>query len=148
VLQELRIEEKDTLLVLNKIDRLDSPERLEGVLRKYPLAVPISAAKRIGIDKLVWAVSDTLSKGFLDLDIETGVDNGRLMAYLAAHGEILSKRFSDLRVIIHCRLPQKHLRRVTEPGTIVRSHEGNGHDPGNGAVFGSGPALNGAYANP
>src|SRR5688500_1712421 len=71
VLQELRIEEKDTLLVLNKIDQLDSPERLEGVLRRYPHAIPISAAKRIGIDKLMWVVSDSLSRNFLDLDVET-----------------------------------------------------------------------------
>lgn len=138
VLQELQIEEKDTLLVLNKIDRIYSPERLEGVLRRYPHAVPISAAKRVGIDKLMWAVSDTLSKSFLDLDIETGVENGRLMAYLAAHGEVLSKRFSDSRVVIHCRLPQKHLGRVSEPGTVVRTHEGNGHAVGGGNGNGKG----------
>jgi GTP-binding protein HflX len=130
VLRELHIEEKDTLLVLNKIDRLESPERLEGVLRRYPAAVSVSAKRRLGIDNLLWAVSDSLSRNFLDLDIETGVDNGRLMAYLAAHGEIMSRRFNDTRVVIHCRLPHKHLGRVTEPGTIVRRHETNG----NGAV--------------
>jgi GTP-binding protein HflX len=146
VLQELHLEEKDTLLVLNKIDQLDSPERLEGVLRRYPHAVAISAAKRIGIDKLMWAVSDTLSKHFLDLDVETGVDNGRLMAYLAAHGEVLSKRFSDSRVVIHCRLPEKHVARVNEPGTSVRKHVANGHstgshpydNDGNGSANGNG----------
>ncbi|MGE0756672.1 MAG: GTPase HflX [Pirellulaceae bacterium] len=127
VLQELHIEEKNTLLVLNKLDRVESPDQLESVLRRYPHAVPISAAERTGLDKLMWAVSDALSRGFLDLDVETGVENGRLMAYLAAHGEILSKRFSDSRVIIHCRLPQKHLGRVHDEGTIVRRHEGNGH---------------------
>jgi GTP-binding protein HflX len=127
VLRELHIEEKDTLLVLNKIDRLESPERLEGVLRRYPAAIPVSAAKQIGIDKLMWAVSDALSRNFLDLDIETGVDNGRLMAYLAAHGEVLSSRFNDTRVVIHCRLPQKYLGRVSESGTVVRQHETNGH---------------------
>ncbi len=130
VLRELHIEEKDTLLVLNKIDRLDSPERLEGVLRHYPGAIPVSAARNLRIDKLLWAVSDALSRNFLDLDIETGVDNGRLMAYLAAHGEVMSRRFNDTRVIIHCRLPQKHLGRVSEPGTVVRRHETNG----NGAI--------------
>ena len=83
---------------------------------------PISAAKQQGFDKLMWAVSDALSRNFVDLDIETGVENGRLMAYLAAHGEIMSRRFNDTRVVIHCRLPQKHLGRVQEPGTDVRPH--------------------------
>ena len=129
VLQELHIDEKDTILVLNKVDQLDAPERLEGVWRRYPHAVPISAARRQGLDKLLWAVSDALSRNFLDLDVETGVDNGRLMAYLAAHGEVLSRRFNDTRVIIHCRLPQKYLGRVQEPGTNVRTHQ---HDQAGG----------------
>ena len=43
VLQELGIEEKDTLLVLNKIDRLADRGQLEPVLQRYPNAVPISA---------------------------------------------------------------------------------------------------------
>jgi GTP-binding protein HflX len=132
VLRELHIEEKDTLLVLNKIDRLGSAESLERVLRRYPSAVPVSAVRRLGIDKLQWAVSDALSRNFLDLDIETGVDNGRLMAYLAAHGEIMSRRFNDTKVVIHCRLPQKHLGRVSEPGTVVRRHPTNGNGNGSG----------------
>ena len=37
-------------------------------------------------------MSDALSRSFRDVDIETGVENGKLMAYLARHGEILSKQ--------------------------------------------------------
>ena len=83
-----------------------------------------------GLEALRWGVSDALSRNFLDLDIETGVDNGRLMAYVAAHGEVMSRRFNESRVVIHCRLPQKYLGKVTEPGTVVRRHDPNG----NGAV--------------
>ena len=36
-------------------------------------------------------MSDALSRSFREVDVETSVDNGRLMAYLAAHGEILSQ---------------------------------------------------------
>src|SRR4029450_1095939 len=48
VSRELPIDGKDTLLVLNKIDRLESPERLERVLRRYPAAIPVSAARKLG----------------------------------------------------------------------------------------------------
>ncbi len=51
------------------------------------------------------AVSQALSHSFLDVDVETGVENGRLLAYLASHGEVLSKRYTDSRVIVHCRIP-------------------------------------------
>jgi len=122
VLEDLDIDEKDALLVLNKIDRLSSESMLQKILGRYPNAVPISAATRKGLDKFSLAVSDALSKTFRDVDIETGVENGKLMAYVAAHGEIMSQRFNDSRVIIHCRMPEKFLGRIHEPGTEIRPH--------------------------
>ena len=52
----------------------------------------------------------------------TDVGNGKLMAYLARHGEILSNRYSDEQVIIHCRIPAKHLGRLQRDGVLVRDH--------------------------
>jgi GTP-binding protein HflX len=120
VLQEIGIQEKDTLLVLNKIDQLPSAQTLSGILNRYPNAIPVSAKRGLGFADLAYRVSDALSRSFGDVDVETGVENGRMMAYLAAHGEILSKRYDGERVVIHCRLPQKFLGRIDEPGTIVR----------------------------
>ena len=52
-----------------------------------------------------------------------GVDNGRLMAYLAARGEVLSTQYHDSRVTIHCRLPQKHLGAIArDANVVVRPH--------------------------
>lgn len=122
VLEELGIDEKDALLVLNKIDRPASESLLQKILTRYPNAIPISAVARQGLDKFALAVSDALSKTFRDVDIETGVENGKLMAYIAAHGEVLSQRYNESRVVIHCRMPQKFLGRINEPGTEVRPH--------------------------
>jgi GTP-binding protein HflX len=132
VLQELGIDETDLLLLLNKIDLVDDPSRIDGLRNRYPNALPISAATGCGLDRLTLSVSDSLSKAFLDIDVETGVENGKLMAYLAANGEILSKRFNDSRVTIHCRLPRKHLGRIQGPTTTVRersSENGSSSDP-------------------
>jgi GTPase len=124
VLQEIGIEEKDTLLILNKIDRLPTPSGLNAVLNRYPNAIPISAHQRTGFDRLALHVSDALSRTFRDVDVETGVENGRLMAYLAAHGEILSKQFDGVRAILHCRIPAKFLGRIRDPDTIIRPRDG------------------------
>jgi GTP-binding protein HflX len=126
VLEELGIEAKDTLLVLNKIDAVADRGRVEGLLGRYPHALPISARGGAGLPQLAGAVSAALSHNFQDVDIETGVENGRLQAYLAAHGEVLSKRFQDGRVVIHCRISQDHLGRIHENSTVVRPHL-NGH---------------------
>ncbi len=122
VLDELGIQEKDTILVLNKADALPDRARLDALLARYPAAVPVSAHRRNGLRRLATAVSDSLSRRFHDVDIEMGVDNGRLMAYLAAHGEILSKRYIDSRVVVHCRLAEQYLGRIDEAGGHVRPH--------------------------
>jgi GTP-binding protein HflX len=120
VLEEVGIQAKDTLLVLNKADALDGPARLEGLLRRYPNAVPLSARTGLGIPRLATAVSDALSRAFLDVDVEMGVENGRALAYLAAHGEILSKRYHDSKVVVHCRIPQYYYGRMEREGVTVQ----------------------------
>ncbi len=122
ILEELGIEEKDTLLVLNKIDRLEPTRSLDRLLDHYPHAVPISARSGDGLPRLAGAVSDALSSTFVDVDVETGVANGRLLAYLSAHGEILSQRYHDTRVTVHCRIPRKYLGRLQEADAEVHAH--------------------------
>src|SRR5207237_459283 len=135
VLEELGIEAKDTILVLNKIDAAE-PRNLNGLLVRYPSALPISARSGLGLPQLAGAVSEALSRNFVDVDVETGVENGRLQAFLAAHGEVLSKSYHDSRVIIHCRIAENHLGRIREEATSIRprlnvqganGHADNGH---------------------
>ena len=127
VFEELGIQEKNTLLVLNKIDALHDRTRLDGLYHRYPQAVGISARSGQGMDRLASVVSDMLSRDFLDVDVETEVGNGRLMAYLSANGEVLSKQFSETRVVVHCRIPQRHLNQIRDRHTTVRPHHTNGH---------------------
>ena len=122
VLRELGIEEKDTLLVLNQIDRLADRSELAKVQRRYPNAVPISARTGEGLDKLHAAASAALSRSFVDLDVETSVANGKLLAYLAAHGEILDRKYDGDRALIHVRIPQRHLGPLYQSGTTFRPH--------------------------
>ncbi len=128
VLQEIGIEEKDTLLVVNKIDRLSSESILNGIINRYPNAIPVSAQERAGFEQLAYRVSDALSRTFCDVDVETGVENGKLVAYLSAHGEVLSKRYEEERVVVHCRIPQKHLGRIKGPDTIIRHRDTQSKD--------------------
>jgi GTP-binding protein HflX len=124
VLRELGIEEKDTLLVVNKIDAMPSRVDLEAILRRYPRAIPVSARTGEGISRLEATVSDALSQTFRDVEIETSVSNGRLLAYLAASGEILSQSYDGDTVRIHCRLPQKYLGRIHDPQAKIWDRAG------------------------
>ncbi len=122
VLEEIGIQLKDTLLVINKVDRLPDRARLDGLLNRYPSAIAISARTGYGLPHLAATVSDALSRSFLDVDVELSVDNGRTLAYLAANGEVLSKHYADSRVIVHCRIAKQHLDRINKDASAVRPH--------------------------
>ncbi|MDX1947644.1 MAG: GTPase HflX [Pirellulaceae bacterium] len=124
VLQELGIQEKDAVLVLNKIDVVADRSLLAPVLKRYPNAIGISAKSREGFDELHAAVSHALSRSFADIDVETSAANGRLLAYLAAHGEVLDRTYDEDRVIVHVRIPQRHLGPLHQEGTTLRQHVG------------------------
>jgi len=142
VLEELDINEKDAILVLNQIDKINEPGTLDALLRHYPSAIPVSARRGIGLSRLAGAVSDALTQHFHDVDIETDVANGRLLAYLAQHGEILSRTFTGDRVSVHCRMPSKYLGRIRPDDAVIRHRlpqvsrngNGNGHLKGNGVA--------------
>jgi GTP-binding protein HflX len=63
-----------------------------------------------------------LSQSFLELDVETGAENGRLLAFLAAHGEVLNREYTDGRVTVHCRMPKQYAVQINGEGTVVRPH--------------------------
>lgn len=122
VLAELDVDEKDAILVLNKIDAIADRADRDTILARYPHAVGISARSGAGLPELARAVSDALGRGFRDVDVETDPGNGRLLAWLGRHGEVLSRRFTDERVIVHCRIPVALLGRIPEAEAVVRPH--------------------------
>ncbi len=123
VLRDLSIDEKDTLLVLNKIDALEDRGPLDLLLSRYPNALPISAHTGQGMDVLARAVSEALSRNFVNVDVETGVENGRLVAFLSAHGEVLSKRYNEYRVTVNCRLPRKYVDSLGGNDVLISLHQ-------------------------
>jgi GTP-binding protein HflX len=102
------------------------------------MAMFVSARTGEGLSRLATAVSDALSHHFLDVDVETDVANGRLLAYLAKNGEILSRTYADQRVSVHCRIPRKYLGQIASEDARVNLR-GVGHDNArNGSAFSNG----------
>lgn len=140
VLEELGIREKDTILVLNQVDRITEPGVLDTLLRNYSNAIAVSAKTGQGITQLATAVSQALTHHFLDVDVEMDVANGRLLAYLAHHGEVLSRTFAGNRVSVHCRLPKKYAGRIRPDEAVVRIRDNGDHRTGNGHLYVNGAA--------
>ena len=122
VLAELGVEDKDAILVLNKVDRLPDAAARDRLLARYPHAVPISARSGAGLEALAGAASDCLGRNFRDVDVETDPGNGRLLAWLGRHGEVLSRQFTADRVTVHCRIPAAILGRIDPAEAVVVPH--------------------------
>lgn len=116
VLHDLEIDEKRTLLLLNKMDAPDAQQYAQAALARYPHAIPLSARSGEGMDRLTAAVSNALSDGFVTISVRLEVSDGKTMAWLAKVGEILSKQFHDQYVEIHARLPARHGGRLRHDG--------------------------------
>jgi YD repeat-containing protein len=48
--------------------------------------------------------------------------NGKLLAYLAAHGEVLERTYDGDRALIHVRIPQRHVGPLHQEGTSFKAH--------------------------
>lgn len=118
VLDDLGIREKDTLLILNKVDAVDAADTLETLRMRYPAAVPVSARSGLGLDRLTAAVSEALSKEFLSIEVVLSVANGRVAAMLAQEGEVLSKQYTDETVTIRCRVPKHVLGKLQRESDV------------------------------
>jgi GTP-binding protein HflX len=134
VLHELGIDEKRSLLALNKIDCVVDPVAVEALRNRYPHAVPVSAKTGDGLSRLANAVSDALSHDFLDIVVECDSSDGRLLSFLAKYGEVLSRTFVGHRASIHCRIARTHLGRLREdPAVEVRPYVAPGIVPATGS---------------
>lgn len=112
VLQEIGIEEKDAVLVLNKVDIAASKELIGRVLERYPNAIPVSAATGQGFAQLAADVAAALAAEFFDLEVDVDPSDGKLLAYLAAKGEVISQDVSEERIRVHVRMPASAMGEV------------------------------------
>ena len=121
VLTELAIDEKNTLLVINKIDAVEDAAVIDSLLNRFPNAIAVSAKTKMGFDSLAVAVSAALSRAFKPVEVETAVSNGKLVAFLSEHGDVQETEYFEDRVVVKCRLPEKAYGRVKEmPGVKMR----------------------------
>jgi GTPase len=121
VLAELGLESHPTLLVLNKADRVPDRSFLDVLKAHHTESVAISAARSEGLDQLESAVREAIGQRALEAEVEIGVANGRILAYLAKHAQIHGRTYDDDRVRLHCHLPRRCLEFLFENGVDVRA---------------------------
>ncbi|MDY3559986.1 GTPase HflX [Gemmata sp. JC673] len=128
VLKELDCGDRPTLLVLNKVDKLQDRSLLTLLEAHHPRAVTVSGLTGEGLDQLEDAVMEALAEDFAEAEIVTDSGNGRVLAFLNAHAEIYRQEFRDdaNEVVIRCHLPKHLLHHIAGPTVQVRFVERTG----------------------
>jgi len=119
VLVEIGCDNKDTIIIFNKIDQADRIE-VEILRKKFPDVCVISALKMIGIGELEERLEKIISARQVELTVKVPVENGRLLAYLHEHGIILDKKISDSHFKVHLRIGRRDLFKAKELGLVYK----------------------------
>jgi GTPase len=99
VLKDFEIPEKKFITVFNKIDLLEGSSRLSAIRQSYPGAFCISAKRGIGVEKLVSAIRDRIDESAYVHHFYVDPAEGKLIADLHHHGEILESRFAGEKIL-------------------------------------------------
>ena len=113
VLKELECDEKPSILVLNKIDKLEDRSLLDVLAHNHPRAVAISAKTGEGLEELGDEVIARLTDDFADAEIVAEAANGKVLSYLSAHAEIYRQQYDDDGLVrLRCFMPRHLLPRI------------------------------------
>jgi len=106
VLRDLKLEDRPTLLVFNKIDQIDA-EAVEEIARSRNMredAVAVSALTGFGLEKLKEHIGTCSRENAVTLDLQIPQKEGRLLAQLYAEGEVLERQFQGNDVLLRVHL--------------------------------------------
>ena len=113
VLGESKADGLPQLIVFNKLDLLEQPARIVRDEAGTPTAVYLSAATGEGIDLLVGAVRERLSRALFDEEITLDPQRARLRAALYDMGAVCKEEWEpDGSSRLHVRLPLADWRRL------------------------------------
>lgn len=109
VLAEMDCNEKDILLVFNKIDRAGIASQLETLTTLHPNAFCISAKTGKGVEQLVEVVQERLTGQQLHIRVAYSYTDGKVRSFLQGHGTIISEDYNEDGVVLEAHLGKRQL---------------------------------------
>jgi len=119
VIKELDAFGKQTLIVFNKIDKLQNRELAETYVKRFPGSVAISARTGEGLNQLVQALQDTMSAWRLRSRFRIPASESALIAEIHRVGHVLELHYEGDGALIVAHVPPdlaQKLERYAEQG--------------------------------
>jgi GTP-binding protein HflX len=124
VLLDLGLHEQPVLLVFNKTDLLDEAALLhlqERVLGLVPNAIFVNTTSDEALDPLRRALRHAVRARRPGAEVWLSPTDGRLLAEIHAHGEVLEQRTEGEQLVLRARLPERLRGRLEQAGARITS---------------------------
>jgi GTP-binding protein HflX len=124
VLLDLGLHEQPVLLVFNKTDLLDEAALLhlqERVLGLVPNAIFVNTTSDEALDPLRRALRHAVRARRPVAEVWLSPTDGRLLAEIHAHGEVLEQRTEGEQLVLRARLPERLRGRLEQAGARITS---------------------------
>jgi GTP-binding protein HflX len=112
-LKELKSNNKQTLLVFNKVDRMDD-EQHEMLRGKYPNALYISAIRGIGLSELEEAIEQKIESNYIQVNLDIPIQAYKAVAFIHEHAHIENEKYTGEFVHITCRIDEKDFKQLSK----------------------------------
>lgn len=93
-LEEIEAGGKDTVMVFNKIDKLQDKRVMSALREKYEDAVFVSGLRGIGLSVLREEVRTRIERNYVQRDVYIPAAEAELIAYIHRLGEVISKEYT------------------------------------------------------
>jgi GTPase len=116
VLEEIGAQDPPRLLLLNKIDRLEDNSQLLLWQKTHTSAIPISAARGLGLDKLVEAVRHAQRGENVRLKLRLALSEGKALHTLENRAVIHGRQYNSDHVTLDLTLGSRQLAQLRASG--------------------------------
>jgi GTP-binding protein HflX len=124
VLLDLGLHEQPVLLVFNKTDLLSEEALLhlqERVLALVPNAIFVNTTSDEALDPLRRALRHSVRARRPVAEVWLSSSDGRMLAEIHAHGEVLEQRTEGDQLVVRARLPERLRGRLEQAGARITS---------------------------
>ena len=112
-LKELKSNKKQTLLVFNKVDRIDD-EQHEMLRAEYPSALFISSVRGIGLSQLEEAIEQKIESKYRHVDLDIPIQAYRAVAFIHQRANVENEKYTGEYVHISCRIDEKDFKQLSK----------------------------------
>ena len=116
VLSQIGAEKQPRLLLLNKVDRLEDNSRLLTWQKEHPTALAISAARGLGLDRLVEAVRQAQRGHERRLTLRVPIEEGKALHTLENRAVIHDRRYDTTHVTLEITIGTRQLDQLRASG--------------------------------